>query len=82
MAGYPYGTTLDAIVSILEAANTITSAINLSAGLSTTVAMVRDDDPESVNLAHEKLPAVFWHNDLRKRRKPRRRVEGDGRSNI
>lgn len=59
MAGFPYLATIDAIVGVLNAANTSTAAAFLSSGLSTTVQMVRDDDPEIVNLAKMKLPAVF-----------------------
>ena len=59
MAGFPYLTTLDAIVGVLNAANTSTADAYLSTGLSTTVQMVRDDDPEVVNMAKMKMPAVF-----------------------
>lgn len=59
MAGFPYLTTLDAIVGVLNAANTTTAEAYLSSGLSTTVQMIRDDDPEVVNLAKMKMPAVF-----------------------
>lgn len=59
MAGFDYLGTIDAIVGVLNAANTTTAAAYLSSGLSTTVQMVRDDDPEIVNLAKMKMPAVF-----------------------
>lgn len=59
MAGFDYLGTIDAIVGLLNAANTTTADAYLSSGLSTSVQMVRDDDPEIVNLAKLKLPAVF-----------------------
>ncbi len=59
MAGFDYTRTLDAIVSVLEAANTTTSTPFLSMSMSTAVVLVKDDDPEVINLAHLKLPAVF-----------------------
>jgi hypothetical protein len=59
MAGFDYTRVLDAIVSVLDAENTSTSNVYLSMSMSTAVHDVHDNDPETVNLAHLKLPAVF-----------------------
>lgn len=59
MAGFDYLRVLDAIVSVLGANNTSTSNVFLSMSMSTSVVDVHDNDPETVNLAHLKLPAVF-----------------------
>lgn len=59
MAGFDYTRVLDAIVSVLEASNTSTAAAFLSMSMSTAVVLIKDDDPEVINLAHMKLPGVF-----------------------
>lgn len=59
MPGFDYIRVVDAVVSVLEAANTTTSNAYLSSSMSTAVVTISDSDPEIVNLAHLKLPGVF-----------------------
>lgn len=59
MAGFDYIRVVDAVVSVLEAANTSTSNVYLSLSMSTAVVTIKDADPEVINLAQLKLPGIF-----------------------
>lgn len=57
--GFPYNRVVDAITSVLSAANTTTSATYLSTDLSSKVELIEDNDHETINIGVVKLPAVF-----------------------
>jgi len=61
VAGFDYGAAIDNVISILQAANTTTAAVDLSDGLNDRVIddNIIASDPNIVIVKSDRLPAVF-----------------------